>query len=167
MRRIMTSAYEVAARYLGVAEVAGLDSNPAILAMLKLDGSQVPDGDETPWCSAFVNWVCHQLALPRSRSLAARSWLTVGHPVAFESAERGLDVVVLARGGAGQPGPEVLIAPGHCGFFVEGDEDYVVVLGGNQGDRVSTERYPRSRVLGVRRLAEGVSNVPALGASDK
>lgn len=141
MRQLSTSAYQVASRYLGIGEVAGSASNPAILAMLKLDGDW-PQDDATPWCSAFANWVCFQLGLARSRSLAARSWLTVGVAVKLEDAELGLDVVVLERDGGG-----------HVGFYAGMDGARVKLLGGNQGDHVSVSSFPVERVLGVRRLA--------------
>jgi lysozyme family protein len=42
-------------------------------------------------------------------------------------------------------GPE-----GHVGFFLGADASGVHLLGGNQGDRVSVEVFPRGRVLGYR-----------------
>lgn len=155
MRRVSTSAFEIAHRYVGVAEIAGEMDNPLVLAMLRLDASW-PQADEVPWCSAFVNWIAWHLHLPRSKSLRARSWLEVGLPVSAEEAEPGGDVVVLQRGGGDQPGPEVLEAPGHVGFFAGFSEDgasWVHVLGGNQGDRVSVSPYPAGRVLAYRRIA--------------
>lgn len=146
------SAYDIAQRFVGTKEVSGAASNPAVLAMLQLDGAW-PKDDAVAWCSAFCNWIAWLLRLPRSKSLAARSWLAVGTPVALEQAEPGFDVVILQRGAGAQPGPSVLDAPGHVGFFaaVEGKE--ILVLGGNQSDQVSLARFPVSRVLGVRRLA--------------
>lgn len=111
--------------------------------------------DSTPWCGAWLAFVTWLLDIPRPTLPArARSWLTVGRPVAVASAEVGWDVVVLARGGGDQPGPEVLDAPGHVGFFAgrSADAGSVLVLGGNQGDAVGIASYPASRVLGVRRL---------------
>lgn len=141
---------EVAYRFLGIAEVSGHTSNPQILAMLQLDDSSVQD-DETPWCSAFVNYITWLFALPRSRSLAARSWLRVGDAIPLSSAREG-DIVVLSRGPEPQPGPEVLDAPGHVGFLINADTQYVAVLGGNQGNKVSIATFPSSRILGVRAI---------------
>lgn len=152
---IQITAYDLAMRFVGTKEVAGTQSNPAILAMLKLDGSWPPD-DSTPWCSAFVNYIAWLLRLPRSKSLAARSWLGVGAPIRLEDAELGFDVVVLERGPVPQPGPEVIQAPGHVGFYgglVAGSPGRkVMVLGGNQGDQVSLAPFDSSRILGIRRL---------------
>lgn len=143
--------YDVARRFLGVREVPGVASNPLVLAMLRLD-QDWPADDSVPWCSAFTNFVAWLLGLERSRSLAARSWLTVGTPVPLEAAVRG-DVVVLTRGAGKQPGPEVTSgAPGHVGFFDRLEGDRVYLLGGNQGNAVTVAPFARSRVLGVRRL---------------
>jgi uncharacterized protein (TIGR02594 family) len=145
------TAFDLAQRFIGVKEAPGAANNPHVLAMLKLDASWV-QGDDTPWCSAFANYVAWLLRLPRSKSLAARSWLQVGRPVPLQEAEPGFDVVVLKRGTA--HGPEVLQAPGHVGFFAGVEGDRVLVLGGNQGDAVSIAPYKTADVLGVRRLLE-------------
>ena len=151
MRKIEVSAFELAQRFIGMSEVVGVASNPQILAMLQLD-DRWPTGDDIPWCSAFVNYICWLLRLPRSKGLSARSWLLVGSSVSFESAEVGFDVVIFKRGKGDQPGPEVIKAPGHVGFFagIEGDE--VLVLGGNQGDAVNVMRFNSCLVLGIRRI---------------
>ena len=145
------SAYEIAQRFVGVEEADGPTTDPQILAMLRLDAKWVED-DETPWCSAFCNYIAWLLRLPRSKSLAARSWLRVGIPITIEEAIVGFDVVVLTRGTPPQPGPEVLRAPGHVGFFASLEFNRVWLLGGNQGDTVSVAPYDAGRVLGVRRL---------------
>jgi uncharacterized protein (TIGR02594 family) len=150
MRAIEMTAFDMAQRFVGVREVPGSQSNPAVLAMLKLDGDW-PEGDDVPWCSAFANYVAWLLRLPRSKSLMARSWLKVGRAVG-EEAEAGFDVVVLKRGTGKQPGPEVLDAPGHVGFYAGVENGKVLVLGGNQHDEVNITAYPKTRVLGIRRL---------------
>jgi len=151
MKKIEITAYDLARRFVGMTEVAGKVSNPQILAMLQLD--QVwPEQDEVPWCSAFVNYITWLLRLPRSKSLGARSWLQVGIPINLEDAELGFDVVILKRGGENQPGPDVINAPGHVGFFAGGDKDTVFILGGNQSDSVNISRFFVQNILGIRRL---------------
>lgn len=149
------TAYSMAERFLGTTEMQGRLSNPQILAMLQLD-TNWPKDDATPWCSAFLNYICWLLELPRSKSLRARSWLQVGRSVQLDEAQRGFDVVILSRG-ANAPGSEVIKAPGHVGLFslntLSVNNDPVVrLLGGNQGNSVSIKSYPASRVLGVQRL---------------
>lgn len=138
------TAYDLAMRYAGTAEVAGVASNPLILAILQLDTTW-PKDDSVPWCSAFVNWIAWNLRLPRSKALNARSWLEVGTPVrSVDDAIPGFDVVVLSRG----TNPEA----GHVGFFGGVTSDRVNILGGNQGDKVGLAQFPRVHVVGIRRL---------------
>lgn len=146
------TAFDLAQRFVGMKEAPGEASNPAVLAMLRLDNATAA-GDDIPWCSAFVNYITWLLRLPRSHSHAARSWLTIGRPVETKYGLVGFDVVVLKRGDGEQPGPEVIEAPGHVGFFAAFQGDTIMVLGGNQKDSVSVAQFPTSRVLGVRRLA--------------
>jgi uncharacterized protein (TIGR02594 family) len=142
---VSISAYDLAQRFIGVGEVKGTLDNPQILAMLRLDGDW-PEHDEVPWCSAFVNYIAWLLRLPRSKNLAARSWLEIGKPVELENAIVDSDVVILSRDGGG-----------HVGFFAgldrKGVETCVLMLGGNQGDKVCVASFPVARVLGVRRLS--------------
>jgi uncharacterized protein (TIGR02594 family) len=145
------TAFWIAQRYVGIKEVPGTKDNPRIMAMLTLD-NEWPQHDEVPWCSGFANDVCWLLRLPRSKSLLARSWLRIGESVALDDARVGFDVVVLKRAGANQPGPEDTTAPGHVGFYAGSEPGYVLVLGGNQSNSVSVERYAVDRVLGIRRL---------------
>jgi len=151
MKEIEITPFQMAQRFVGVKEIEGSTSNPQVLSMLKLDESW-PQEDEVPWCSAFINYVSWLLRLPRSKSLLARSWLSIGYRVNEEAAQVGFDVVVLSRGNEPQPGPEDLKAPGHVGFFGGMEGEWVWVLGGNQSDGVNLSRYPRKRILGIRRL---------------
>lgn len=145
------SAFSVASKFLGVRETPGALSTPVIVAMLQLDTTW-PERDEVPWCSAFVNAVAWLLGLPRSKSLAARSWLHVGTAITLDEAVAANDVVILKRNPQ-DAGPHVEAAPGHVGFFAGhlGSDD-VLLLGGNQGDRVSVTAFSSARILGVRRL---------------
>lgn len=170
MTPLTVTPFSLAQRFVGVKEAPGAASNPMIQAMLGLDLGTVM-GDDVAWCSAFANYIAWLLRLPRSKSLAARSWLRVGTVVpSLKDAVPGFDVVILKRGEGDQPGPDVIAAPGHVGFFAgyeagrlepasEGapftmkiGEGRVHLLAGNQGDMVSVATFPESRVLGVRRL---------------
>lgn len=151
---MLSLAFNLAQRFIGLQEIAGNVDNPQILSMLKLDAGDWVEHDEVPWCSAFVNYICWLLRLPRSKSLRARSWLEVGTAVQLKDAEVG-DIIVLKRGKGSQPGPEVIDAPGHVGFYagLSDDEHLIEVLGGNQSDSVKVSRYPVDSLLGVRRLS--------------
>lgn len=145
------TALDIAETYLGTEELSGPGSNPIVLGWLR-ETAPWPGGDDVPWCSAFVHHVAARLRLPRIKSLGARQWLRVGTPVDLSDAQPGFDVVVLKRGSGNQPGPEVVDAPGHVGFYAGRTPGQVSVLGGNQNDAVSVARFPVADVLGVRRL---------------
>ena len=150
MRRVPSSPYELAQRFVGLKEVSGNMANPQIMAMLQLDADW-PRDDSVPWCSAFVNYIAWLMRLPRSKSLRARSWLAVGEPMKLDYAEPGFDVVILHRGKKWY-GPEVMDAPGHVGFYAGWDGNKILVLGGNQSDSVSLSSYDHAGLLGIRRL---------------
>jgi uncharacterized protein (TIGR02594 family) len=152
---VTTSALEVAKTFAGVKEISGALNNPQIQAFLATDfqPGQPAVADEIAWCSAFVNYVAKLLNLERSKSLAARSWLRVGAVIDLSQAQADCDVVILKRGGGMQPGPEVIQAPGHVGFYAGRDASgNVLVWGGNQHDEVCLQSFSPINILGVRRL---------------
>ena len=149
---MIITPYEVATRFIGIKEMQGHAANPHILAMLQLENPFIVD-DEIPWCSAFVNYIVWLMGISRSKSLAARSWLKVGTQIAINDARADADIVVLSRGVGTQPGPDVIAAPGHVGFYSGNDGmGTVLILGGNQGDSVSIKPFPVGHILGIRRL---------------
>lgn len=150
--RAITTVYDLAQRYLGIKELPGGLDHPLIQWWLSLCGLGVNAADEIPWCSAFVNGMAWELDLPRSKSARARSWLSMGTSVDLGDAEIGWDVVVIKRGEGVQPGPEVLEAQGHVGFYAGTTLSTILILGGNQGNAVSIASFAASRLLGIRRL---------------
>lgn len=149
MEPMTITAFSLAERFIGMREVPGTKANPAILSMLNLDGASHAD-DAVPWCSAFMNYIAWLLRLPRSKSLAARSWLSVGIPIRLEEARAEFDVVILNRAN-GPIDPNVIKAPGHVGFYASYSSQ-VYLLGGNQADSVTVAPFDPKMVLGVRRL---------------
>lgn len=146
------TAYSLAQRYVGIREIAGDKDHPLVQWWLSLCGYDLDVHDEVPWCSAFPNGICWELSLPRTKSAASRSWLMLGTPTPVDLAKPEFDVVILTRGSGPQPGPSVLNAPGHVGFFAGLQNDQILVLGGNQDNGISITHFPIDRVLGIRRL---------------
>lgn len=148
------TAYQIAHNFIGVKEVQGAVHNPLVVAMHQV-GTGLPwvKDDETPWCSSFVNFICFCLGIHRSKSPRARSWLNIGTRVEIKDATVGWDIVILKRGSGEQPGPEVLNAPGHVGFFAGFNQGKVYLLAGNQDDQVSIKAFPMNQILGIRRLS--------------
>lgn len=131
---------KAARSYLGVGEIKGSRHNSQILKWWQDIGSPFKD-DETPWCGAFVGGVlaeCDQKIV--ANGAMAKSWLNL--PVVLGRAAYGC-VVVFNR----PPNP----ASGHVGFVVGRDRDHnLMVLGGNQGDKVSIKPFGVERVAGYR-----------------
>lgn len=131
----------------GISEIAGPGDDPRIVQYHSTTTLDATD-DEVPWCSSFVNWCVERAGFAPTRSAMARSWLEWGiqlDPPAYGS------IVIISRGGGEQPGPKVINAPGHVGFYVGHSRPLeLAILGGNQGDAVSIHHYPQSRVLGFR-----------------
>jgi uncharacterized protein (TIGR02594 family) len=140
----MQTVYEKAKEYVGVSEVVGSKHNPTIVAMFKASGHEWVKDDETPWCAAFVNAVLADCDLRGTGKLNARSFLEWGEPVDLANAEHG-DVVVFWRGS-----PDGW--QGHVGFFAGTAGQNVMVLGGNQSNKVNIAAYGKDRLLGVRRV---------------
>ncbi len=127
----------------GIKEIPGVENNPEIMKYFKLMGQNWVQGDETAWCSAFVNWVGMKEDCEVSGKLNARSWLKCGYPV---KNYKDADIVIFWRGS----GPDDW--RGHVGFPVNAVNHEVWTLGGNQNNMVKISPYPESRVLGYRKL---------------
>ena len=124
----------------GVSEVPGPGANPRIVDYLRSTslGAAMAAGDETPWCSAFVNFCVESAGFAGTDSAMARSWLKWGRDT--NTPVTGC-IVVLERS-----------APpsGHVGFYVSENGGRIRVLGGNQGNKVSIQEYARDRLLSFR-----------------
>lgn len=138
----MISVFLKALSQIGVKEIVGKNHNPTIVQYAKDIGHLWVVTDETAWCSIFINWCCHKAGFERSRKLDARSWLNVGEKV--DNPEMG-DVVIFWRGS-----PNSWM--GHVALFVRETPRWIYVLGGNQGNKVCIQAYPKKRLLGYRRL---------------
>lgn len=141
--KLIDHAYAIARRQLekNWKEVSGPKSNPLILQVYKavdgLDNLELND-DGIPWCASFVNWCIQQAGGRGTRSAMARSFLNWGN----KSDGNVGDIVVLTRGNSK--------TQGHVGFLVKKDLVYVEVLGGNQANDVTIQKYLRTRVLDYR-----------------
>lgn len=132
----------------GVCELAGPQENAARIIEYHSATTLRATTDEVAWCSSLVNWCLLQAGQDITRSAAARSWLSWGLDLRVPAIGC---VAVLKRAGKSQPGPAVLDAPGHVGFyFGRGSQSEVLILGGNQDNAVNVRAYPLARVLGYR-----------------
>ena len=129
---------EEARKHIGTSEIKGAQHEPKILRwwrMIKRGGIKT---DEVPWCAAFVGACLEAAGIRSSRFESAKSYLNWGQQLCYPA--YGC-VVVFSRDGGG----------GHVGFVVGFDQRHrLLVLGGNQGDKVSIAPFDRSRVAGYR-----------------
>lgn len=130
----------IAAGEIGVMEKGEEGENPRILAYLAsttLDTSAAErNRDETPWCSAFVNWCVEKANFEGTDRAAASSWLSWGKKA--DKPRRGCITVFKRSGG------------NHVAFYISEDETTIKVLGGNQSNSVMIKDYPKKDLLGYR-----------------
>jgi uncharacterized protein (TIGR02594 family) len=136
----------VAEMEIGVHEIPGSENHPRVVEYLNsttnLDKAS-KSKDETPWCSAFVNWCLTQAGYEGTNSALARSWLKWGQ--AITEPRKGC-IVVFTR--------EKLF--GHVAFYLDETDTHIKVLGGNQLNfdtklyEVSEKYYPKTDLLGYR-----------------
>jgi len=133
----MSRLLRIALSQYGIKEVPGVKNNPEIMKYFKEIGQDWVQGDETAWCSAFINWCAKKRNFEYSGKLNARSWLNIGMEAKSINAS---DIVVLWR-----ESPHSW--KGHVGIPIREDDQFVWVLGGNQSNMVKISAYPKSRVL--------------------
>jgi len=123
---------------LGIREIPGDEHNPRILDYHNATKKEHTT-DEIPWCSAFICWLFDQVEIPHEGSALARSWSTWGTSL---GTPRIGCVCVFERGASPWQG--------HVGLYVGETEEGIMVLGGNQGNSVSIQEYPKSKLLELR-----------------
>lgn len=126
-----------ARKYLGLKEIPGTGNNPKIIEWLIKLKAWWKD-DETPWCGLFVATCFNECGYPIAKNwMRARAWLDWG--VVLRVPAVGAVVIFERKGG------------GHVGFVVGRDQnENLMVLGGNQGNKVSIAPFSKDRVLGYR-----------------
>ncbi|MDH4127105.1 MAG: TIGR02594 family protein [Spirochaetota bacterium] len=140
---MMNKLLEIALTQYGIKEIAGTNHNVTIVSYFNEIGFKQIDNDETPWCSAFINWCAMKSGFERTSKLNARSWLDIGYEINMDSVQLG-DVVILKRGNQAWQG--------HVGIYINQDLNSIWILGGNQTNMVNIISYPKSKILGIRRL---------------
>lgn len=133
----------VAEQYLGLHEEKNNESLYQILGI---------DPIKTEWCAAFVSHVLRQEGKPTAEfPLWSRSYLQWGEEV--DEPRKG-DLVIFEREGSDWQG--------HVGFYVRETEANILVLGGNQNNKVGYKLYPKKKLLGIRRFSSTSLDQPVL-----
>jgi uncharacterized protein (TIGR02594 family) len=160
MSFIAANPYTIALRLLsaGVREIEGPRANSLIVAMNAGAGAGANEVD--PWCGSFVHF-CHWILGYRcpNNPAGARQWLHAGKPIDIDDVQRG-DVVIFWR-------DSIAGWKGHVGFFHGWKDGEIILLGGNQSDKVSLAVMPKNRVLGCRRPEQEFKFDTALAALAK
>lgn len=126
-----------AERHIGTKEIPGARHESKILGWWKAIRRSGIKSDEVPWCAAFVGGCLEKVGIVSSRYESAKSYMEWG--IALSYPAHGCIVVFTRTGG------------GHVGFVVgTDDKNRLIVLGGNQGDKVSVAPFDRGRVTGYR-----------------
>lgn len=122
-----------ARRHIGLAEIPGKAHNPTIIRWLAELKAWWRD-DETPWCGTFV---AHCLRVA-GRDLPMhwyRASAYAAYGKALDTPAYGCIAVLSRQGG------------GHVGFVIGKDRNgNLLLLGGNQGNRVSVAAFSPSRI---------------------
>src|SRR5262245_33777532 len=139
----ISAPWMVIARSLeGEAEISGSVDNPRILEMFKVAGHPEIKDDETAWCAAFVGACLRLSGFQPTFSLLASSYAKFGDDLG-QSPRTGA-IVVLNPGVAGIGGA------GRVGFFVREEGGNIVMLGGNQSNKVKESRFPKAALRSFR-----------------
>ncbi len=122
---------------LGEKEIKGRLANEKIVELFKDSGHNTVISDEVPWCSAFVGACLARANKPHTGSLVARSYLNYGKKLD----EPEINCIgIMKRGNSSWEG--------HVGFVVAFDKTSVTLLGGNQKNSVSIQKFPRKSFIG-------------------
>lgn len=128
--------------FYGLKAIYGPINESKIVNFFKKVGLINVDNDEVPWCSVFIMALAMDLGIKVNANATARSWLNAG--IKVEKAEIG-DVCIFWRG-------SVDSWQGHVGLFVAENSQNIYVLGGNQAGSVNIAPFPKTQLLGIRRL---------------
>jgi uncharacterized protein (TIGR02594 family) len=127
----------LARKELGTKEIPGPKSNPTVMQYY-YDVVGKKFGDSVPWCAAFVGAMLMRSGEKSSGSLMARSYQKYGTRC---PAQPGA-IAVWSRGNSK--------VYGHVNFVESVSGDRLTCIGGNQGDAVTRQTYPKSRALSFR-----------------
>lgn len=122
--------------HLGLAEIPGAASNPVIMGWAKEVGAaSYYSNDDTPWCALAMSHCAKAAGKPLPPDpLAAKNWARFGQPVAKPMLG------------------DIVVFPHHVAMYVGETATTWVLLGGNQGDKVSIMDWSKAAaVLAFRR----------------
>lgn len=127
-------------------EWSGPATNPRIMEYFRIGApwflpQAQQDGDEVEWCAAFVNFCLETAGFRGTVHPGARSFFWPNpHFVRIPDAQPGC--IAIFRN-APFSDPDWKTGSGHVGFVTSANPTTVTLLGGNQGNTVREETFPR------------------------
>lgn len=136
----------VAEAELGVKEITGKKHNARVLEY-HWSTDQLKDKkkmtDERPWCASFVGWVLEQAGYASAESSWSHAYKRWGEGIS----KPAVGAVAVIDWGKVYPGNEDKQGKGHVGFVVgKTASGRIVLLGGNQDNRVKYSAYRKSAI---------------------
>lgn len=124
-------------------------SNPVVQQFVcnAMGNTKLENVRTLPWCAFWLGSKLVDAGYTSTKSGMARSYLRWGDKVDEDDDSKWKlgDIAVFWRGKHNDG------ITGHVAFLLAWDARYLYILGGNQGDKVSIIKYPRSKLLGIRR----------------
>lgn len=143
--------------FIGLHEIPGAMNEPKIVQLWRDAHMEYIHDDETAWCSAFVCAMLERSMINSTRKANARSfehWGIDCNDLGTSEIPLGA-ILVFNR----PPNPE----QGHVGFAVGiTPEGNLMVLGGNQSDKVSIATFKKGRLISARWPTEESANLGLL-----
>jgi uncharacterized protein (TIGR02594 family) len=140
-------------RFVGQAEIPGPQTAPFILNWLRVLHTPWLD-DESPWCGVAAAGCMEAVGLKYpTLYYRARSWVGFGRTIANGKAQVAASRRLIPYGALMVLDRPPRASDGHVGFYTGTAElstgPAIVLLAGNQGNRVSYSTFPLSRVIYV------------------
>lgn len=135
--------FDKAKEYIGMKEIAGIKHAPFIIRMwARIKMSGIKD-DETPWCAAFVGSCLEEVGIQSTRTGWALDYAKYGQKLDYPV--QGAIAYKRRVNSAGK------VIGGHVAFVAGQDEmGRIMLLGGNQGNKVGIDPFGISGILGYR-----------------
>ena len=135
----------------GLSEIEGPDSNEFILKLIKKHLPHVKDDSRAAWCGIIMAYWLNKLGIeiPKKPTVARNFYNQLERYESIKDYKdlKFGDIVVFWR--------ESLSSwKGHVGLVIATDENRILVLGGNQNNRVSIKWYSAARFIGGKRISQ-------------
>jgi uncharacterized protein (TIGR02594 family) len=131
---------------IGTTEIPGVKHNPIILGFWKAIGITWGTTDEIPWCAAFTGAMLKKAGMPYLSSGMARAYVNYVKQLkkgkVLKSPCYGCIVVMWTGSIKGTQGHI-----GFCAGVQSGKPDNLMILAGNQSNRVGIDPFSKSKVL--------------------